>query len=136
MENLVPGGLTTELTMLVCSAGLYFVWIMLAAGKAILENGAEVQAGPRDEVPEPSVFLKRARRLSANMAEWLLLFAVFVLTAHVAGIHTENTALGATLFLYARIAHGIIYLAGWPWIRPVAWLVSVIGLGMVAAAMM
>ena len=35
--------------------------------------------------------------------------------------------LGAQLFFYSRIAHAVIYLAGWPWIRPLAWAIGLVG---------
>ena len=38
------------------------------------------------------------------------------------------TLLGAQLFFWGRVAHAIVYIAGIPWARTVAWTVSVIGL--------
>jgi uncharacterized MAPEG superfamily protein len=36
--------------------------------------------------------------------------------------------LGAQIFLWARVAYAVIYLAGIPWLRTLTWTVSVIGL--------
>jgi uncharacterized MAPEG superfamily protein len=41
--------------------------------------------------------------------------------------------LGATIFFWARLAHAVIYLAGVPWVRTLAWTVSAIGLVMIAS---
>ena len=127
--------MTIELTMLFWSTILLLVLILIPAGVAIMNNGPLAQAGARDELPKPSVFHSRANRLAANMSENLILFLALILIAHAAGISTEYTVLGAQVFFYARVAHAVIYLMGWPMIRPLAWLAGVIGMGMVAAAL-
>ena len=42
------------------------------------------------------------------------------------------TVLGAELFFWARVAYALIYLAGWPWVRTLAWFVSVVGMVLIA----
>jgi uncharacterized MAPEG superfamily protein len=122
---------TYELTILVYSVLLTFVLIMIPATQAVFQNGLKVMTGPRDNLPEPTVFVARARRLSTNMLENMVLFIPLVLIAHVAGISNEMTVLGTQLFLGARAVHAIIYLAGIPWIRPVAWFVAVLGMALI-----
>jgi len=128
--------MTPELTLLLWSTILTFVLIMIPAGMGIRENGGPAQAGPRDNLPEPSVLRKRATRLAENMLENLVLFAALVLVANAAGVSNDMTVLGAQIFFYARIAHAIIYLAGWPFIRPLVWLAGVVGMGMIAAQLL
>lgn len=123
--------MTVELTYLLYSVILTFVLIMIPASKLILERGLAIQAGSRDNVPEASVFTRRSQRLAANMLENMALFVPIVLIAHAAGVSNETTVLGTQIFLTARIAHAVIYLAGWPWLRPVAWAVAIVGVGMV-----
>ena len=124
--------MTIPLTMLLWSSLLMFVLLMIPAGIAIQRNGGLAQAGPRDELPEPSVFMKRADRLNANMRENMILFTALVVIAGFTGADTENINMGATIFFYARLVHAAIYLAGLPYVRPLVWLVSVIGMGMMA----
>ncbi len=133
--NELIGSMTVELTMLLYSIILTFILIMIPAGRAIRENGAMAQAGARDDLPEPSTYRKRATRLATNMKENMILFAGLVLTANAAGVSTDMTVLGAQIFFYARVAHAIVYLAGWPMIRPIIWGISVVGMGMIAVAM-
>ena len=38
------------------------------------------------------------------------------------------TVLGAQLFFWGRVAHAALYIAGIPWLRTAAWLLSVVGL--------
>lgn len=127
--------MTIELTMLLYSVILLFVIIAIPAAEAIIRNGAMTQAGARDDMPEPTVFHKRATRLQANMIENMALFVPVVLIANVADVSTGLTVFGAQLFFFARIVHTIIYLAGWPMIRPIAWLSGVIGITMIAIAL-
>lgn len=124
--------MTVELTMLLYSTILAFILVLIQASAAILANGVMPMAGSRDALPEPSIFRKRAFRLIANMYENLTLFAIVVLIAFAAGVSNETTVLGAQIFFYARIVHAVIYLAGWPMIRPLFWAAGVVGMGMIA----
>ncbi len=124
--------MTPELTYLVYSIFLMFVLILVPATLAILENGLMAQAGPRDNLPEPSVLNKRAVRLRNNMFENMIMFVGLVLVAHVAGVTSNLTIWGAQLFFFARVVHAIIYLIGLPLVRPLAWAASVVGMGMIA----
>ena len=128
--------MSVELTMLLYSVILLLVLILIPAGESILKNGVMAQAGPRDNLPEPTVFNKRATRLKNNMIENKVLFAPLVLLASAAGVSTGNTVLGAQIFFFARIVHAVIYLAGWPMIRPLAWTVSLVGIVMIALALL
>ncbi len=123
--------MTVELTYLLYSVILTFLLIMIPATMSILERGLATQAGARDNLSEASVFTKRANRLVGNMLENMALFVPIVLIAHAAGVSNETTVLGTQIFLTARIAHAGIYLAGIPWLRPLAWAVAVVGMAMV-----
>ena len=120
--------MSVELLMLVYSAVLFLVIILAQAGLAIAQNGLMAQAGSRDNLPEPTVLRKRLQRLSANMQENLVLFAVAVLAAHAAGVSNETTALGASIFFVARIAHAVVYAFGWPVIRPLFYFAGLYGI--------
>jgi uncharacterized MAPEG superfamily protein len=121
-----------ELMMLLYSAILLFVIIVVQAGLAISQNGLPAQAGSRDNLPEPTVLRMRLQRLAANMQENLVMFAAVVLVANAAGVSNETTALGASIFLYARLAHAIIYAFGWPMIRPLFYFISLYGMIIIA----
>jgi uncharacterized MAPEG superfamily protein len=128
--------MTIELTMLVYSVVLLVIIIAIQATAGILAQGLPAMAGARDNLGEPSQFQSRSKRVAENHKEGLLLFAPLVLAASVAGISTEMTVLGAQLFFYSRIAHAVIYLAGWPWIRPLAWAIGLIGTLMILFALL
>jgi uncharacterized MAPEG superfamily protein len=119
--------MTVELSMLVYSALLFLVVILAQAGLAISQNGLMVQAGSRDNLQEPTLLRKRLQRLTGNLQENLIMFAIAVLAANAAGVSNEATVLGASIFFYARVAHAIVYAFGWPMIRPLFYFVSLYG---------
>lgn len=125
--------MTPDLIFLALSAALTFVLIMIPASDAFQQNGAMAQAGSRDNLPEPSVFYRRSKRLADNMLENMIVFAPLIIIAHISGEAGALSALGAQIFFYARVAHAIIYLAAWPYVRPVAWFISMIGVALVIA---
>ena len=128
--------MSVELMMLVYSALLLLLIILAQAGLAIGQNGLMAQAGSRDSLAEPSVLRKRLLRLTANMQENLIIFSIVVLAANAAGISNETTVLGASLFFYARLAHAVVYAAGWPMIRPLFYFVGVYGMVVIALEML
>ena len=120
--------MTPELMYLVWSTALTFVQVLIAVAGATLQVGLPTLAGNRQGLPEMSGWAGRAARAHRNMLESLILFAVLVLVAHIAGIHNALTLLGAQLFFWGRVGHAIFYIAGIPWLRTAAWGVSVVGL--------
>ena len=124
--------MTVELSMLIYSTLLFLIIILAQAAMAIAQNGLMAQAGSRDELPEPTVVRLRLQRLTANMQENLILFAVVVLTAHAAGVSNDTTVMAASLFFYARVAHAVVYAFGWPMIRPLFYFIGLYGTGTIA----
>ncbi len=123
--------MSVELSMLVYSALLFLVIILIQAALAIAQNGLMAQAGSRDSLPEPSVLRKRLLRLSANMQENLVIFTAVVLVANAMGVSNDSTALGASIFFFARVAHAIVYAFGWPVIRPLFYFASLYGIALI-----
>jgi uncharacterized MAPEG superfamily protein len=119
--------MTVELSMLVYSVLLFLVVILMQAGLAISQNGLMVQAGSRDNLQEPTVLRKRLQRLTGNLQENLVMFAIAILVANAVGVSNDTTVLGASIFFYARVAHAIVYAFGWPMIRPLFYFVSLYG---------
>ena len=96
-----------------------------------MQVGLAKLAGNRDGMPEITGWGGRAARAHRNMLENLVLFAILVLVAVVAGKTNAMTLLGAQIFLYARVAYAAVYIAGLPWVRTAVWGVSVVGLAMI-----
>ncbi|HXZ00815.1 MAG TPA: MAPEG family protein [Stellaceae bacterium] len=120
--------MSIELTLLVWSVALAFVQVLVAVAGASGQVDFATLAGNREGLPALTGWAGRAQRAHRNMLENLPLFIALVLVAQIAGRTNGMTALGAQLFFWGRLAHAIIYVAGVPWLRTLAWLVSVIGL--------
>ena len=119
--------MSIELTMLALSVALLFVLIIIQAAAGAQAQGAMTMANARDNLGPPSMWQARTKRVVDNHREGLMLFAPLVLIAAHQGISTTLTVLGAQLFFYSRVAHAVVYLLGLPYIRPIFWLIGMIG---------
>jgi uncharacterized MAPEG superfamily protein len=128
--------MTPELMILVQCVILTFILIAIPAGISLMSKGPVTLAGSRDDLPDPTGFEARAIRTRNNMLENMIMFAPLIIVAHLAEVSTANTVLGAQLFLYARMLHAIVYLAGWPWIRTLVYGISLIGMVMIVVALL
>ena len=124
--------MSPELKYLLFSVVLTFVQVLIAAMAANQVVGLTTLAGNRDDLPVMTGFAGRAKRAHLNMLENMVLFSALVLIAVVAQKTNAMTALGALIFFWARLLYAVIYLIGIPWLRTLAWAVSVIGMVMVA----
>lgn len=130
--------MTTELTLLGWTLVLAIVQILLPASLRNRETGIAYNASPRDhqaEAPEGLV-TGRLRRAQANLLETLPLFAAAVLAAHVAGREGVLTLAGAWIYLCARIVYVPLYAFGIPYVRSLAWVVSMFGLFLILLALL
>jgi uncharacterized MAPEG superfamily protein len=122
-----------DLQMLVWSAVLALVQMLIAVLAAIAAVGLPALVGNREGLPPFTGLALRAQRAHLNMIENLAIFAIFVIVAQLTGRSNATTALGATLFFWARLVYAIVYLAGIPWVRTAVWAVSFVGIVMVGS---
>jgi uncharacterized MAPEG superfamily protein len=120
--------MTPDLKILVWTVVLTFIEMVVAVLFANGQVGLGMLAGNREDLPPFTSFAGRAQRAHRNMLESLPLFIALVLVAQVAGEANGATLTGCALFFWGRLAHWIIYVIGIPWLRTIAWIVSVIGL--------
>lgn len=64
----------------------------------------------------------------------MVLFVALLVAAHLANADQDRIDLGARTFFYARVAYVAVYLAGITHLRTAIWIVSLVGLGIIAAA--
>ena len=129
--------MTTELTLLAWTLVLAVVQVMLPASARNRETGRDYNAGPRDEPGPPvGVITGRLRRAQANLYETLPLFAAAILIAHVADRTGALTLWGAWLFFIARVVYLPLYAFGVPYVRSMVWMVALLGLFLVLAAIL
>jgi uncharacterized MAPEG superfamily protein len=97
-------------------------------GRYLTEQvGTDAQMGPRDDLPEPSRELARARRALANLQETLPIFLTLAILSIVFGEQSWLSLAGGTLYLLARSVHVVCYMRGLtPW-RSICFLTSLAG---------
>lgn len=114
--------------MLIASGVLALVMpLSYSVGRGLAPGGHRWSLGNREGTLEVSPWVTRAQRAHANLVENLPPFTILVLTAHLLGEADEVTALGATIFFFARLAHAVVYVAGIVYVRTLAFLVSLVG---------
>ena len=128
--------MTPDLKFLVWSAVLTFLQSVVAVLGAIAAVGLPTLAGNREGLGPIEGWAGRAARAHRNMLESLVLFAVLVIVAHLTQRANAQTALGAAVFFWARVAYAIVYVVGVPWLRTGVWAVGVVGLLMILAQLL
>jgi uncharacterized MAPEG superfamily protein len=126
--------MTPELRWLAWSVVLGLVQIVLAAATTTRQRpgGLQWATGARDAPQaEPSGLAGRLTRAWKNFAETFPFFAAAVLAAHLAGRNGTLTEWGTLIYFWARLVYLPLYAAGVPWLRTLAWAVSMAGLVMV-----
>ena len=92
-------------------------------------RGAAYNAGPRDDGQPPlGKYPGRAVRALENFKETYPAFIALALALAVTAKTGGNGALGAWLWFGGRVAYLPLYLLGAPWVRTLAWSVSLVGL--------
>ena len=117
-----------EITLLVWAAGLTFIQMLVAAFGSMSQNSLIALVGNRERLNKVKGWAGRAQRAHKNMLENIVLFAILVFATKITGTSNEMTILGAQLFFWGRLAFSIIYVVGVPWIRTIAWGISIVGL--------
>lgn len=130
LSDFAPGaGSSTELVVLGLSVVLLFAHIALQGMLATRERGAQWNMGPRDgEPPALGPMAGRAERASANFRETWPAFVALALGLAVTGQTGGLGAVGAVVWLLARLVFIPLYLFGVPLVRSLAWIASAIGL--------
>ena len=74
----------------------------------------------KPELGRQSPWADRAMQAHQNAVENLVIFAPAVLTAHALGVSTPTTKLAAMAYFLARLVHFVVYTAGIPVLRTLA----------------
>lgn len=117
-----------ELTLLVWSVLLLLVHIGLQSILLTRDTGREYNAGPRDEERPLGPLAGRAERALRNFLETWPAFIALALVVAITGRSDALTQWGAGLYLAFRVVYIPLYLLGIPYIRSMAWGVSLLGL--------
>lgn len=128
--------MTIELQMLGWAVVLGLVHILVAAAFSTARRGMAWNAGNRDGDTQPLTgTAARLDRANRNFLETFPLFAAAVLCVVLADRDTAQTALGAQIYLWARVVYLPVYAIGIPYLRSAVWTVSLLGLAMIIYAL-
>lgn len=118
-----------ELQMLAWAIVLGLVHILSAAMLSTSTRGLAWNAGNREGEAKPLTGVaSRLDRASRNFLETFPLFAAAVVCVVLADRDTSQTALGAQIYLWARVAYLPVYAIGVPYLRTLVWAASLWGL--------
>lgn len=120
-----------ELSYLVASAALFFIYIFAEVIAGNFQYGLKDLLGARDNLEVNNAAVGRAKRATSNMLESMIMFVPLVLVAHATDNLNGMTALGASLFFWARLAYAPCYWFGIPVLRTLAWFASIAGIVMI-----
>ena len=126
------------LNLVVYASILTFVAILLGAflrNREWTTEGMQAGLSNRDNLPEATPLGGRAERAAANSIEALVLFVPLAVVAHLVG-KDADVLLGAQVFFWARVAYLPTYLVGIVYLRSLVWIVGVVGLAMMVAALL
>ncbi|HTI82070.1 MAG TPA: MAPEG family protein [Acetobacteraceae bacterium] len=113
--------LTPELYFLVLVAfATALMWIPYLIARIGVRGLMQAMGNPDPlQAPEPA-WADRARRAHVNAIENLAVFAPLVLVAAFVGVSTPATVLAAKTYFVARLVHYVVYAAGIPVVRTLA----------------
>ena len=121
--------MSTELTVLAWSCVLALAHIFIAVRFKTRQYGTKWNMGARDEtLPPPDPIVGRLARAQANFFETFPVAAAAILIVEVADRTDQWTAIGAVLWLAARVVYLPLYAAGIPKVRTIVFLISMIGI--------
>ena len=128
--------MTPEFMALTGVLVLAIIQVAWAASARTSELGLKWNAGPRDgDAPPPGKLAGRLLRAQANLFETLPIFATLVIMSYVTGHDGSLTLIGTHLYFFGRLIYLPLYAFGVAWFRSLAWVVSLVGLLMVLAAL-
>lgn len=124
-----------ELQILFCAILLGLVQLVVAVLASVGARGMPWALGPRDDGGAPLGKIGgRLERAYRNFLETFALFAAAVLLAHALGKSTPNSALGAQIYIWARVLYVPAYVLAVPFVRTLIWAASVVGILLVLSA--
>jgi uncharacterized MAPEG superfamily protein len=124
--------MSIELSVLAWGCVLAIVHVFAAVRVKTRQYGTRWNVGARDEeLPPPQPLVGRLARAQANFFETFPVMAAAILIATLAERTSDLTAIGALLWLGARIVYLPLYALGIRVVRTLVWLASIVGLAMV-----
>jgi uncharacterized MAPEG superfamily protein len=121
---------TTELYWLTLTALMTALfWVPYVLNRVAATGLGGTLAGGAPDSGKLADWAQRAIRAHTNAIENLAIFAPIVLTAHLLGISNQATKTAVVVYFFARLVHFVVYSAGVPAARTLAftagWLAQI-----------
>ena len=129
---------TPELYYLALTAtATLLMWVPYMLARILTRGLVRSLGNPADPdlTPDP-MWAERARRAHANAVENLIVFAPLVIILALLGASTPATVLASKTYLGARLVHYVVYAAGIPVVRTLAFAVGFAATMTIAAAVL
>ena len=122
--------MTTELYWLTLTALMTALfWLPYVLDRMVAIGLPKTLAGVGPDIGAQSAWAQRAMRAHINAIENLAIFAPIVLTAHLLNISNGVTRAAVVVYFFARLVHFVVYSAGVPAARTLAftagWLAQI-----------
>ncbi len=128
--------MSMEINTLAAVGGLALLLTLIQGTRNVILLGLPTAAGNQHDVAPWSGWNDRLNRALRNLMEAIVIFAPIVVAVQLLGLNNDTTALGAQLFLGARLAHAAVFILGIPYVRTLAWSVGVLGVVLVATPLL
>ena len=126
---------TPELHVLaIVATATALMWAPYIAARLLIHGPARALDNRDPAFPPLPAWAARARLAHANAAENLAVFAPLVVVANLMGVSTPSTIVASKVYLGARLVHYVVYAAGVPLVRTLAFMVGVAATLAIAAA--
>ena len=124
------------LTWILLALIVYYVGVFLPSLFLIPRIGLVSYLASRDGDPEPGTIAGRAKRATRNYHENLAPFLALALLAMIVpDADMAQAVLGAQIFVLARVAYLPLYVMAVPLVRSTAFLVGLVGMVLIALAL-
>lgn len=128
--------MTPELYALtIVAVATVLMWVPYTLARIITRGLWATMDNPHPSHPADPAWAERSRHAHANAVENLVVFASLVLAAALVGISTPATVFAAKTYVTSRLAHYIVYAAGVPMLRTLAFFAGVGACLVIAAAL-
>ena len=124
--------MSIELQFLIFTVFLLILQMVAQVTAGFLTNGLMGLTGSRDDEVLVEGIGGRFERAYYNMLETFPVFAALVLIIQVTESWTSTSALAVQIYFWARVAYIPLYIIAIPFLRTVAWLISMAGILMLA----
>jgi len=125
--------MTIEMSVLAYIGVFALILTLIQGTRNVLLLGLPTAAGNQHDIDPWTGWNDRLNRAISNLIEAIIIFAPVAVAVQLSGLNNDISALGAQVFLVARIAHAVVYVVGIPYVRTTAWSAGVAGILMLAS---